>query len=52
MTTAELAEGAAAPDFTLPRDGGGEVSLAGLQAAAGRAVLLPQGRHVGLHERG
>lgn len=33
----ELEAGAPAPDFTLPKDGGGEVSLSGLR---GKAVVL------------
>ena len=37
MTTADLEAGAMAPDFTLPRDGGGEVSLSD---HAGKAVVL------------
>jgi peroxiredoxin Q/BCP len=32
-----ITEGSAAPDFTLPRDGGGEVSLSGLK---GKKVVL------------
>ena len=36
-TTPQIEAGAPAPDFTLPRDGGGEVSLAGLK---GRTVVL------------
>lgn len=35
--TSQLAEGAAAPDFTLPRDGGGSVSLADFQ---GRKLVI------------
>ena len=37
MTQTELAEGAAAPDFALPRDGGGEVKLSDF---AGRKVVI------------
>ena len=40
-----------APDFTLPSDGGGKVSLKALKGKSGGAVFLPQGRHFGLHGR-
>ena len=47
----ELAEGAKAPAFKLPRDGGGTLSLADFK---GRKLVLyfyPQGRHPRLHPR-
>lgn len=37
MTTAEIIQGSTAPAFTLPRDGGGEVSLSDY---AGKTVVL------------
>ena len=46
-----LEEGAVAPDFTLPAEGGASIALAGF-AAARRALLLPQGRHGRMHRRG
>ena len=48
----EVGEGMTAPDFDLPRDGGRNVSLAGL---AGKIVVLyfyPKDRHQRLHGRG
>ena len=45
----ELGPGAKAPAFTLPRDGGGSVSLADF---AGRKLVLyfyPRAEHAGLH---
>ncbi len=41
-----------APDFSLPADGGGTVSLKALKGKTGRALFLSQGRHVGLHGGG
>jgi thioredoxin-dependent peroxiredoxin len=35
-----LAVGDKAPDFTLPADGGGEVSLKALKGQDGRALFL------------
>ena len=40
------------PDFTLPRDGGGTVSLGRFQGPQAGPLLLPQGRHAGLHQGG
>ncbi len=47
-----LEVGAKAPSFTLPRDGGGAVSL---EDFAGRKLVLyfyPRAEHAGLHHRG
>ena len=43
--------GQPAPDFTLPDQDGDAVSLSSLQGRLGRRVLLPEGRHAGLHDR-
>ena len=43
---AELAPGAIAPDFTLPRDGGGSISLSALRGRPvqfdGKTVIAPE----------
>ena len=46
-----LKVGDKAPDFTLPSDGGGKVSLKALKGKAVVLYFLPQGRHFGLHGR-
>ena len=46
-----LTAGDKAPAFKLPRDGGGEVSLVGLQGPQAGALFLPTCRHAGLHPR-
>ena len=47
----ELTVGQKAPAFTLPRDGGGSVSLADFKGRKLVALFLSQGRHPGLHPR-
>jgi peroxiredoxin Q/BCP len=47
----ELIEGAPAPNMNLPRDGGGNVSLAESGRQESGTVFLPQGRHQRLHNR-
>ncbi len=44
-----LAAGDKAPDFTLPTDGNGSVTLSSLQGEAVILLFLPQGRHHRLH---
>ena len=39
---AELSPGAPAPDFSLPADGGGEVSLAGLRGKPAVLFFYPK----------
>jgi len=41
-TGAAVAEDAPAPDFTLPRDGGGEVTLSGLRGGAVALYFYPK----------
>ena len=41
-----------APDFTIPADGGGTVSLSGLKGKPVVLYFYPKGRHLGLHRRG
>ena len=49
MAATPLKEGAKAPAFALPRDGGGSVSLADFKGKQARPLLLPAGRHPRLH---
>ena len=51
-TDERLAAGDQAPDFDLPADGGGRITLADARGQAARALLLSQGRHAGLHQGG
>ena len=46
-----LEEGAVAPDFTLPAEGGATIALAGARPRRS-ALLLSQGRHGRMHRRG
>jgi hypothetical protein len=48
---ADITIGSLAPDFDLPRDGGGRVKLADFHGKAAGAVLLSKGRHIRLHDR-
>ena len=52
VTMARLEAGQPAPDFSLQADDGSTVSLSDLAGQHGRALLLPEGRHDGLHRRG
>ncbi len=46
---AMIEEGKKAPEFKLASSEGGEVSLKGLRGKTVVALLLPEGRHAGLH---
>ena len=41
-----------APDFTLPTDGNGKVTLVQAEGQEGHSVFLSEGRHLGLHGGG
>ena len=47
-----VTEGSAAPDFTLPRDGGGEVTLSGLKGKKVVLYFYPKDDTSGCTDRG